>query len=148
MSYKTWSKEFYPCCADSPEARAKPTAHSLQKWIGLRPENLAKHGVSFTDGVVTGEGRESALRIDAKSCALCAKHYDTDAEEREVDDPDWSGTPECEECPLHEVRGNTACDRLMSGEHHSPYSKGTNGNPPDPEPMILWLLNAKEAYGD
>ena len=43
MSIATWKKEFYSPISKCPKSKA--AAHSLKKWIGLRPENLAKHGL-------------------------------------------------------------------------------------------------------
>ena len=59
MSILTWKEEF---CNDT----------DLEKWIGLRPENLAKHGV--TTGGSQGwrlTDDERIFRIDASTCMLC-----------------------------------------------------------------------------
>ena len=51
MDSAAWCEEFYSVDAkDVPKQEA--VAHSLKKWIGLLPENLAKHGfVTLRNGI-------------------------------------------------------------------------------------------------
>jgi len=53
MSLQSWLAEFMPHAADSEEAQRAPAAHANQKWEGLRPENLARHGVEKQDVWIT-----------------------------------------------------------------------------------------------
>ncbi len=78
MSMETWKQEFYPVEANSDEAQARPVTHSLRKWIGLRQENLNRHGL-YLDGIDVYEkekdrdnlDEEPDLVVGATSCALC-----------------------------------------------------------------------------
>lgn len=115
MSLQTWKDEFYPKPAHQvPESEA--LQHSLQKWIGLRSENLNKHKLKHSLGIITDSSKEQ-LFIDSTSCALCSHYLDKDGED------------ECPKCPLTLKRG-FACD---DGDN-PPYLSLTCDN--DPEPMI------------
>lgn len=97
MSLKTWKEEFYPVEAqDCPKSNA--LAHSHRKWVGLRPGNLAKHGVTWVSAYHIGTENEQ-MWIDDSSCALCY-HYLSD----DQDHPD-----RCTTCPLYPIR-YLACD--------------------------------------
>ncbi len=127
MSLQSWKEEFYPIAArEAATDDATALAHSLQKWTGLRPENLQKHGMqqagySITDGM---EG----LCIDGNSCALCRFH-----------DPDSLGEPEgCKDCPLYQVWG-CSCDPYGE-ETYGPYRQFILLG--DPEPMIDLIQEA------
>ncbi len=96
MSMETWKAEFYPVDAwKVPEDEA--VAHSLQKWIGLRLENLEKHDVELAPNfrVVHEPGTTIGLGINDDTCALCFHHY------HESQD----GTPICSGCPLKKHTG-------------------------------------------
>lgn len=156
MSLYTWKREFYPKPArDVPVKDA--VQHSLVKWIGLRPDNLARHGLcrdedGFT--IIEPDDKENKLDISAASCALCV-HFLKDEDEEDGDD--------CRLCPLAIARGGVHCDEaamwyadpesisprltaeeyaLLSAEKYSPYRRFTAYG--DPEPMIFWLKKAKE----
>ena len=110
MSLETWKKEFYFV-----DARVVPVEqavqHSLRKWIGLRSENLEKHGLCIDGKRIYGD--DGRLFISESSCALC-RYYIEDY---------------CCQCPLYAVLGRP-CDSSSS----SPYQQFVlNGNP---EPMI------------
>lgn len=132
MSMKSWREEFYPVRAfDCDEAGALD--HSIKKWLGLRPENLARH-----DLIVLGENMKSIyskfeydrplLGIDGSTCALC-KHY--------VDVPDAA---DCAGCPLYLELGCVPCDSRKAYPE-PPYRVWIKTG--DPEPMIDALLRAK-----
>jgi len=119
MSLKSWKAEFYTIDAKN-VSEENAVAHSLQKWIGLRPENLNKHEVSFLANNVIGDD-SNILDIDGESCALCVHHVHHVVAQNH-----------CKECPLLVYLGKT-CD----GEPDSPY--GYWLDTADPEPMISAL---------
>jgi hypothetical protein len=124
VSLKTWKEEFYPV-----EAHAGLKEHaakdSLRKWEGLRPENMARHGVALAaDQLSDADG--DVMLIDGGSCALC-HHYAK------------FGSPTCGDCLLYKVRGKVACDASRHDENGGPYNLL-----PNPEPMIYWLKKAAE----
>ena len=100
MSIETWKAEFYPVPADdeSLDTDVKRVEHSLRKWEGLTPENMAKHGASLDafggPVVVTSNNDGKRLRIDSSTCALCEEHLDA---------------PTCPTCPLAIYLGDM-CD--------------------------------------
>lgn len=112
MSYETWRNEFYPIDAIScPKEEALD--HSIQKWKGLRKENLERHGVyRVGKNVYESEGIVQ-LRISNVSCALCVNHQG------------------CDGCPLFNHL-NRACD------NSGPYDIGFVIDN-DIEPMIVAL---------
>lgn len=115
MSLESWKTEFYPIKASEvPEEHA--VEHSLQKWIGLRSENLRKHEVFIGYKEIVDTRNEFC--IDGWSCPLCV-HYVL------VKDS-------CDECPLS-VHLGAPCD---SGDD-SPYGHWVDTQ--DPEPMISAL---------
>jgi hypothetical protein len=116
MSDQSWIDEYYPVEAkDVSEAGA--LEHSLRKWRGLRPANLARHGLS-----------EPPIWVDCTTCALCVQCS-----------PHDNG---CAKCPLYQVRGNVRCDRTRQDEKRAPYWEWTKRS--NPEPMIQWLHRAEE----
>ena len=143
MSLETWKREFYPIDAKSVPV-ADAVAHSLKKWEGLLPENLARHGVTFLPDfhrLMGGPEELSHFPIGADSCALCAHHWNRD------DDG-------CVSCPLCIVRDFVPCDRQRWDEggdgdcYHSPWSQFANADEPDPKPMIMWLQRTLDSQSD
>lgn len=118
MSLETWKKEFYFI-----DARAVPVEqaveHSLRKWIGLRRENLDKHGVSIEGKRIYGE--DGRLFISESSCALCWYYIEN----------------HCCHCPLYAVLGRP-CDSSRS----APYQQFIFDR--NPEPMICALSEIYE----
>lgn len=128
MSMKTWKAEFYPIEARN-VPKGKAVEHSLQKWIGLKLENVAKHGLetkflSVVERNAYGTAVDS-LRFDATTCALCVYYAQGDFVTR------------CVGCPLYEVRNRVSCDDVRNDETHSPYHN------PSPLGMIEWLYSAR-----
>ena len=141
MSIKSWLAEFYPVDAQDAEdmTNLQAVRHSLQKWTGLRKENLAAHEVCIGEeyhpkAVVPIKRSKSfsnpdrILRIDNNTCALCVKHADVDF---------------CRTCPLARARGRQ-CDRsAYFRKNTSPWRAWVDNF--DPEPMIALLLKAEAA---
>lgn len=131
MSLDSWKAEFYPVPAHKvPENQA--LHHSLRKWIGLRPENLQRHGLKIAFLSIYEIEREFIrLYINSRSCALCFHYYN----HHKV------GSDEaCIGCPLYAVR-NCPCDEDSQGLI-SPYGSWLAHK--DPEPMIRLLQAALE----
>ena len=74
MSLKSWEKEFYPVTAEECAKGGGAVAcleHSIRKWTGLLPKNLAKHRMRtmrYRPGITDGHRR---IGIDSYTCALC-----------------------------------------------------------------------------
>jgi len=119
MSYESWKQEFL-------------TGTDLEKWIGLRPENLEKHGLKFKGKVVIENGKsvfrkvviengKSVFRVDGSTCQLCRDNF-----------------RRCYNCPLYQSLGEKYCD----DDDDSPYVIFIKtGNP---EPMIGALEKIKD----
>lgn len=112
MSDKSWIEEYYPVLV-SKVKECNALQHSLQKWIGLRQENLAKHGI-----------KNPPIAVGSGTCALC-RHYATDG---------------CSQCPLAQSRNGTPCDSATDDEEVSPYRAYTRED--GPEEMIIALYKA------
>ncbi len=149
MSIQTWIEEFYPTKASAflglENVDREALEHSLQKWIGLRKENMEKHGVFFQDGsvveFVAGRGySRPGVHLGSSTCALCQVHYSHNIQS-------------CGECPLVAVRG-VPCDERhcsdsesSSGLARSPYAAfcyPLAARDRDPEPMIKLIQLALE----
>lgn len=116
MSLKSWKAEFYTIEARE-VAEENAAAHSLQKWIGLRQENLDKHEVFISSSLMTSvSDNKDNLGINGLSCSLCVLYHSAD----------------CDSCPLRNYLGGR-CD----GDERSPY--GIFIDTLDPEPMISAL---------
>lgn len=132
MSLESWKQEYYPVPANETD-KSDAVAHSLRKWLGLRPEVLAAHSlVMFGCRLCEKDNLGTGLYIDADSCALC-HHYSPDSVYAEDDDT------ECERCPLYKARGGHVChvDDVAAGETETPFRAFTRTD--NPEPMIRWL---------
>ena len=124
MSLESWKQEFYPVEARD-VLKASAIGHSLQKWKGLRSENIRKHEVPVRSW------RNNNFVCGA-SCALCTHYLE----------PARPPLPRCTECPLYKLRGGYPCDFETPSEILSPYSAWTDDS--DPEPMIALLEQAAE----
>lgn len=126
MSLQTWKKEFYPKDARK-VSKIEALYHSLRKWVGLRKENLAKHGL-VTDGDKIFPSdlyyTSGNLCIDYRSCALCT-HYLVKEDK-------------CDNCPLYKVRG-VSCDS-DNIESRNPFLLFVAKR--NPEPMIKLIKDA------
>lgn len=115
MSISSWKKEFYRVPA-SQVPGGQAAAHSLKKWLGLRPMSLRKHGVDLlqTDGgpVLDAARSKSSLAIDSDSCALCRQNRC------------------CDGCP-GQIANEDGCQGAYITARHG-----------DVKPMIAWLRKA------
>lgn len=130
MSLETWKAEFYPIPAYEVDSW-NAVAHSTQKWIGLREENLLRHGCRRVEDdatmIVADENSGFSFEVSGISCALCVWHIDR----REV------GAPRCGTCPL-----KLALDARCDETDDLPWRQYTYSG--DPEPMIAALKKAAE----
>lgn len=125
MSVKTWKKEFYPTEASEAAKQGELAAinHSLQKWQGLLPENLAKHNVKIVGKEVIGIASTGVMVFDSSTCALCESVRSC------------NGYLDCRKCPLYRVNNSETCS--------SQYEQDFLGDPPDIKPMITLIESAK-----
>ena len=130
MGFESWKDEFYPVPANE-VSEGKALLHSLQKWIGLREDNLEKHGMTMSPSfrMVREPGRTVWLYISDDSCALCYYHLDQT----------YDGNLECGGCPLYRHTGKT-CEHPESAWMDFVHS----GNP---EPMVEALSGALAKEG-
>lgn len=124
MSLATWKQEFYRYTAYDlkDESWEAVLDHSLLKWIGLREENLNKHGVFMDECYLRNKdlSKVSIIIIDGSSCALCEKSKDP-----------YDDRTDCSNCPLTKVVPNNC-----SKEFNVFMDKY------NPEPMIELLAKA------
>lgn len=127
MSLETWMSEFYPVGAQDATGHPLEAAqHSLQKWIGLRADNLERHDLKVDWGDIVDKVNGEEFLIDDSSCSLCV-----------------FAEGDCGKCPLYDVRGGHHCCEPRGGEDHgSPFSFYLKTG--DPKPMIGWLEKTVE----
>jgi hypothetical protein len=131
MSLATWKAQFYPESAVyfdkdlRPDTKTEMDAvqHSIRKWEGLLPHNMAAHGVHWGSQVREITDGDDSLPITGDTCALCVRH-----------------TATCDGCPLKAVRDNYSCDDQRPDEPEAPYFLRDR----EPEVMIMWLRKAEE----
>lgn len=124
MSIESWKKKYYPVEArevayTDPLARIE---HSIEKWRGLTPSVLDKHGIAVTSLGDLRDG-ESTFCIDSRSCALCLAHATS-----------------CENCEI-----TIATGELCAGPD-SPFSAWMKKH--DPKPMLAALRQTLKFYRD
>lgn len=133
MSLETWKKEFYPVIATA-VSKKDALSHSLKKWQGLAEENLVKHAVIHTQGILSNEEHIGfELEINGVSCALCTHYLEVE------------NTDNCCFCPIKIELGHT-CNTEYDEEDHlvvDLYAEALNGKI---KPMldILTLCKQKE----
>jgi hypothetical protein len=110
-----WYQEFYLIPA-SQTSKEQAAAHSLRKWRGALPENLAKYNL-----------KKPPIVYGAGTCALC-KH-----------------NTKCVTCPLCQMRGDVPCDAPRLDERLSPYASWTEEHNPLPMIEWLERTVAAEA---
>ena len=136
MSLQTWKAEFYskPALTMVDSSWSDCLDHSICKWEGLLPENLAKHDVSLLHGsdggpVVMDDDEEEEFEIDSFTCALCEK-------------ADWCATEEsagnmCDYCPLAKSLGMSCSPSTQEGIYDEFYTTL------NPVPMLEAIKNAR-----
>lgn len=73
MSYRSWLKEFYPVPASNQMTNLEALKHAHLKFTGALPENLAKHGLKFEEGVLKSKSRKYDF-FTSDTCSLCQKY--------------------------------------------------------------------------
>ena len=136
MSIETWKHEFYRVEAYkvSVLSNMEMLRHSIKKWEGLQPENLARHELKATRGgdlYSLGDAHAASplFNVSSTTCALCEGYK--------------PGKFGCGSCPLSNVRGNVACDGTMKEERFSPFRIWIVRS--NPMPMLQWLREALKA---
>lgn len=123
MSIETWLNEFYSDVyeLDDDTSDIEAVKHSLRKWTGALPENLAKHDLFYTERRImpNDDTIEIVFCFDSESCSLCHLYMNDGIN---IDDH------ECSTCPLYQSAGYVSCDSAGS----SAYRASKN----DPTPMI------------
>lgn len=126
MSLESWKAEFYPIPARGVlKSELVAAQHSLLKWRGALPENLAKHGLQLNkcNGHNIEEiGGSGEFDFNAGTCALCEIHRND------------NGRVVCDSCILNEITEGGAC----SSQYLNMYVERT------PAPMIGLLTLAVE----
>lgn len=126
MSLASWKAEYYPI--DAQEAAAKgdlvAVEHSIRKWEGLTPENLARHGCAKILRNISDEDRQ-ILQINDSTCSLCVLHYKK------------LNSEPCATCPIFLVH-EPCCDWPQS-----PFTRWVATTSPHP---MLRVLNQARDY--
>ena len=136
MSLKTWQERFYPVDASDPslDTTFKKIEHSIEKWCGLKPENMHKHGVIHKDFCLQeahldpDRNVEKLQMIGGDTCALCEAFYDTDGE-----DDEGKPVEQCGQCPLFkqgdgcEARARADGDLPAAAEDRIDEGSGSGG---------------------
>lgn len=115
MSMRSWKKEYYPTPSKKVKGEREAIEHSLQKWEGLTPENLEKHGVCLESNNVL-RYNNTLFNIDADSCALCNLYLD-----------EWIDS--CTTCPLF-LKGDGCLESNRTNSYTVFYDTG------NAQPMI------------
>lgn len=133
MSIETWEEEFMPVPAYAEMSTLEAIEHSIRKWVGLREENLRRHGLSQDEDLIMENRGHGYTYINDTSCALCIKF---------LSDRHRTSVSSCVRCPLYAALGKTECANPQRyGLRESPYDIFLKRG--DPEPMITSLLLTK-----
>ncbi len=123
MSIETWKTEFLQ-------------KTDLEKWIGLRHENLAKHGITHVDGkgwLLIDD--EKTFCVDASTCMLCELYLPNPISD---DEEEEDSELECPDCPIYKATCSSC-----SASFETPFVKWLTFY--DPEPMITLLTSLKDS---
>lgn len=127
MSVASWRREFYRVAA-SRVKKKDALEHSLRKWEGLTKENLRKHDVWVSGGMVADMSGDD-FPIDDGTCALCRHYADVDLK--------------CAGCPIADARGGKICDE---GDN-APYILFSVKDNPIPMLRLLRMLKKRKDEG-
>lgn len=126
MSLKEWKEKYYPITAEEIAntkgvGPIKLIQHSLQKWKGLRLQEMGKYDLLATEKFIHCHGTLKNLSISNISCSLCQKYL--------------SIIPPCNKCPIYKTNKRECFVEfdLWIKER-------------DPEPMIKLLEQTLEFY--
>jgi hypothetical protein len=140
MSLKTWQERFYPVDASDPslDTTFKKIEHSIEKWCGLKPENLSAHGLKMAGrDIMPREDGDDVFNlprfevVSGATCALCEAFYDAKG-----DGDEGNMITECFDCPLFK-QGN-GCEATRN----SPYWQSRESG--DPSAILKALEEARE----
>jgi len=126
---ESWTSEFYPINAsDACHSDIQALEHSLQKWIGLRKENLEKHGWLRKWGL-------APIEVYSSTCALCQRHCENDT----------IGAT-CKTCPLYIERGAKCYDHVVMDDrlNNNPYNDFINYGLPETMIKLIQICLNKE----
>lgn len=106
MSLKTWKAEFYPKSAKRVSKKGALDA-SIQKWEGLREENLKKHQIQLFAGKDIYLREKDTCRqlphiTRDITCALCTHYLQIKGS--------WGEFADCTMCPLFQSEGKSCCE--------------------------------------
>lgn len=134
MSIATWCNEYFPLPLQD-YAYGEEPLQCLLKYIGLRKENLFKHGIILENGKLQDTIIEqSSLKtieqslLKADTCSLCWQYYNSMKENP------------CEDCPLF-LQEIESCD-----DPNSLYKKAKLHNNIEPMITALTKIIAKEYH--
>lgn len=124
MSLQSWKDEFYPKEPTKRMTKVAALKHSIQKWTGLLPKNLEKHGLEKV-GRWISEKENAALDffIDSNTCALCVRFLNENPNGDEH---------ECKKCPLFKSYITHPCEG--EGSKYAAWIRREN-----PRPMLRAL---------
>lgn len=101
MSLQSWKDEFYPKEPTKRMTKVAALKHSIQKWTGLLPKNLEKHGLEKVGRwIQEKEPPYNDFMVNEETCALCVKFLKEDP--KGIDN-------ECVRCPLFKSLATHPC---------------------------------------
>lgn len=79
MSLESWKKEFYPTPASDfiggGQTAVGAVQHSLKKWEGTTPLNLANHHLSHIGQYLQDDSSSTKSILTSEGCSLCVGYY-------------------------------------------------------------------------
>lgn len=146
MSLETWKQEFYPVAAEHAAVdELSAIDHSIAKWTGMRPDNLARHATTSSASNlrivnVNDPVSDDCLIVASDSCALCVLN------DRRCGDKYYG----CDKCPIVEATGD-GCDGGYydyDRDEDDPTPWDTWLSTGNPEPMIQLLETTRQYFLD
>ena len=106
VSINSWKREFYQGrLKDAAKTALGAAKHSLRKWRGLKPKNLAKHNLTNRAFGIVNIDTNATFDITAYTCALCLRARDA-----------WSEL-DCNSCAYKLANGYDCGSNYDSGWH-------------------------------